>query len=277
MIPSNDSALINIKKMRNDFVRSIVKDEEYKKKDDKKKEIVKSCKSYKDFCNIVSCVSMKPVRKYEEKVTYEDYVNFNFSSHNSKIESTKKKNRKNYNFFVSRQFKLNNQMDEFSPLNYERYKTRREIEQFLYILNDHKDNYDKFIKDHYNCDDMKDIISFIKNKWELLFDSDPALAGDDRAEDHETREENNQLNDENCQANSEEQNFKILNLVNFLFWLCKRWCCQNFSAYFTQDELADINANVHIITQRLENVNCVNNYKDNKIIEMINYIKKNNF
>ncbi|CRG99591.1 conserved Plasmodium protein, unknown function [Plasmodium relictum] len=244
---------LNIKKMRNDFIKSIMKDEEYKKKDDKKKEIVKSCKSYKDFCNIVDSVNMKPIRKYEEKVTYEDYINLNFGS-NSKSEYLQEKKRKNNLNFMINQFKINNKKEKVLSLNDENYKSS-EIKQFLNILKNNKENYYRFIKSNYNCDDVKYIICMIKDKMNILF------------ENNYFNEENDVVDDENSQK--KEYNSNLLNTINFLFYLSKHWSDEKFSIFFIEEELNDINFNIYTIIEEIKK----KYNKNDEVIDKLNYIK----
>ncbi|CRG94097.1 conserved Plasmodium protein, unknown function [Plasmodium gallinaceum] len=245
---------LNLKKMRNDFIKSIMRDDEYKKKDDKKKEIVKSCKSYKDFCNIVDSVNMKPIRKYEEKVSYEDYINLNICPFNSKSEYLQEKKRRNNLNFMITQFKINNKKEKFDSLIDKSHTKSSEIKQFLNILKINKDNYYGFIKSNCNCDDIKYFIYIIKNNLNVLL------------EDNNSNEENNILDDEN---RKEDYNFNLLNTINFLFYLSKHWSNENFSMFFIEDELSDISLNINTIIDEIKK----KSNKHDKLIEKFNYIK----
>ncbi|CAD2109262.1 conserved Plasmodium protein, unknown function [Plasmodium vinckei] len=241
---------MNIKKLRNEFVQSILKDEEYKKKDDKKKDIVKTCKSYKEFCDIVSVINMKPIKKYEEKVTYEDYLNMNHSTNN--LDNLKKK--KNYLKFFSMNHLENNQNDPL--LNDSQSIIQKKIKQFLNILDNNKDNYYKFIKFNYNCDEIKDVIIFIKNNWNIFFETDEVAV-------HNIMD-NEQMN--------KKRNVTFSNLIHFFFNLIKYWNEEKLFLYFTSEELKDINSNINIITQNLKNIKLSSN-EDHIINEIICYIK----
>ncbi|KEG03341.1 conserved Plasmodium protein, unknown function [Plasmodium vinckei vinckei] len=242
---------INIKKLRNEFVQSILKDEEYKKKDDKKKDIVKTCKSYKEFCDIVSVINMKPIKKYEEKVTYEDYLNMNHSTNN--LDNLKKK--KNYLKFFSMNHLENNQNDLL--LNDSHPIIQKKIKQFLNILDNNKDNYYKFIKFNYNCDEIKDVIIFIKNNWNIFFEIDKVAI-------HNNIMDNEQMD--------KKKNVTFSNLLYFFFNLIKYWNEEKLFLYFTANELKDINSNINIIGQNLKNIKLSSN-EDLIINDIISYIK----
>ncbi|ETW27139.1 hypothetical protein PFMG_04180 [Plasmodium falciparum IGH-CR14] len=123
----NSDISFDMKKVRKDFIKSIIQDEEYKKKDDKKKEIVKTCKSYKDFCDIVNAVNMKPIKKYEPKITYEDYIQMHFSSSSCKLDTFQKKNENIKNFFMINNYKVNRKQDISSSNNLSHKKVFNEI------------------------------------------------------------------------------------------------------------------------------------------------------
>ncbi|CAD2097826.1 conserved Plasmodium protein, unknown function [Plasmodium vinckei brucechwatti] len=241
---------MNIKKLRNEFVQSILKDEEYKKKDDKKKDIVKTCKSYKEFCDIVSVINMKPIKKYEEKVTYEDYVNINHSTNN--LDNLKKK--KNYLKFFSMNHLENNH--NYPLLNDSQSIIQKKIKQFLNMLDNNKDNYYKFIKFNYNCDEIKDIIIFIKNNWNIFVETDEVAV-------HNIMD-NEQVN--------KKRNVTFLNLIHFFFNLIKYWKEEKLFLYFTSEELKDINSNINIIVQNFKNIKLSSN-EDLIINDIICYIK----
>ncbi|GAB65972.1 hypothetical protein PCYB_081330, partial [Plasmodium cynomolgi strain B] len=229
MNPGDGIEPIEIRKMRNDFVRCIIKDEEYKKKDEKKKEIVKYCKSYKDFCNIVSSVNMKPVRTYEQKVSYDDYVSLKISSSQSQMEAIKRRNRRSQNFQLTNLFQINNHVELPSPQEVEERKSEQEIQQFLRMLWDNQKDYANFIKRNYTSDELAHVLSLIRRKWDDLFEptsvEDPVM---------ETAQQ------------------KFLNLANFLIHWVNHWEKQNLSAYFTQDELNDINLNLQDVIGKIE-------------------------
>ncbi|CAD2097834.1 conserved Plasmodium protein, unknown function [Plasmodium vinckei lentum] len=245
---------INIKKLRNEFVQSILKDEEYKKKDDKKKDIVKTCKSYKEFCDIVSVINMKPIKKYEEKVTYEDYLNRNHSTNN--LDNLKKK--KNYLKFFSMNNLENNQNEPL--LNDSQSIIQKKLKQFLNILDNNKDNYYKFIKFNYNCDEIKDVIIFIKNNWNIFFEIDKIAV-------HNNTMDNEQMN--------KKRNITFSNLIHFFFNLIKYWNEEKLFLYFTSEELKDINSNINTIAQNLKNIKLSSN-EDHIINEITCYIKSIN-
>ncbi|SBO26885.1 conserved Plasmodium protein, unknown function [Plasmodium knowlesi strain H] len=250
MDPADGIAPIQIRKMRNDFVRCIIKDEEFKKKDEKKKEIVKYCKSYKDFCNIVSSVNMKPVRTYEQKVSYEDYINLNLSSSKSQMESTKRRNRRSQNYELMNFFHINSPLQVPSPEEIEQRKSAQEIRQlFSYItcytyhvvhtklttyhlrtmLRDKQKDYVNFVKRNYTSDELTDVLDLIRRKWDDIFQPNPA---DD--------------------PKMEKTPPKFLNLASFLIHLVDHWKKHNLSAYFTQDELNNINLNLQDIIGKME-------------------------
>ncbi|SCM24283.1 conserved Plasmodium protein, unknown function [Plasmodium chabaudi chabaudi] len=248
---NNYTDSMNIKKLRNEFVQSILKDEEYKKKDDKKKDIVKTCKSYKEFCDIVSVINMKPIKKYEEKVTYEDYVTMNHSTNN--LDKLKKK--KNYLKFFSINHLENNQ--NYPLLNDSQSIIQKKIKKFLNTLDNNKDNYYKFIKFNYNCDEIKDVINFIKNNWSTFFEIDEVAV-------HNNIMDNEQMN--------KKKNITFSNLIQFFFNLIKYWNEEKLFLYFTPDELKDINSNINMIAQNLKNIKLSPN-EDNIINDIVCYIK----
>ncbi|SCM22938.1 conserved Plasmodium protein, unknown function [Plasmodium chabaudi adami] len=248
---NNYTDSMNIKKLRNEFVQSILKDEEYKKKDDKKKDIVKTCKSYKEFCDIVSVINMKPIKKYEEKVTYEDYVSMNHSTNN--LDKLKKK--KNHLKFFSINHLENNQ--NYPLLNDSQSIIQKKIKQFLNTLDNNKDNYYKFIKFNYNCDEIKDVINFIKNNWNAFFEIDEVAV-------HKNIMNNEQMN--------KKKNITFSNLIHFFFNLIKYWNEEKLFLYFTPDELKDINSNINMIVQNLKNIKLSPN-EDNIINDIVCYIK----
>ncbi|CDU19220.1 hypothetical protein YYC_04164 [Plasmodium yoelii 17X] len=249
---------INIKKLRNEFVQSILKDEEYKKKDDKKKDIVKTCKSYKEFCDIVSVINMKPIKKYEEKVTYEDYLNMNISTNN--LDNLKKKKNR-LKFFSMNYLENNQKADQNYPLlNDNQSIIRKKIKQFLNILDKNKNNYYKFIKFNYNCDEIKDVINFIKNNWNIFFEID-------QVDVHNNIINNEQINKKN--------NFTFSNLIHFFFNLLKYWNEEKLFLYFTHEELKDINSNINIIFQNVKNTKLPSN-EDHIINDIECYIKSIN-
>ncbi|CAA9987670.1 conserved Plasmodium protein, unknown function [Plasmodium knowlesi strain H] len=229
MDPADGIAPIQIRKMRNDFVRCIIKDEEFKKKDEKKKEIVKYCKSYKDFCNIVSSVNMKPVRTYEQKVSYEDYINLNLSSSKSQMESTKRRNRRSQNYELMNFFHINSPLQVPSPEEIEQRKSAQEIRQLLTMLRDKQKDYVNFVKRNYTSDELTDVLDLIRRKWDDIFQPNPA---DD--------------------PKMEKTPPKFLNLASFLIHLVDHWKKHNLSAYFTQDELNNINLNLQDIIGKME-------------------------
>ncbi|EUD67530.1 hypothetical protein C922_02236 [Plasmodium inui San Antonio 1] len=251
MNPGDGIAPIEIGKMRDDFVRCIMKDEEYKKKDEKKKEIVKYCKSYKDFCNIVSSVNMKPVRTYEAKVSYEEYVHLNVSSSQSRIEAIKRRNRRSQNFQLTNLFQINSPVELPSRQEVEERKSGREIQQFLNMLWDNQEDYANFIKRNYTSDELTDLLSFIRRKWDVLFEPTPA--------EHPVMEKAKKT---------------FFNLANFLIQVANHWENQNLSAYFTQDELNDINLNLQDVIGKMEKT--ASTYDDEAKCEagiMINQLK----
>ncbi|KMZ93332.1 hypothetical protein PVMG_00778 [Plasmodium vivax Mauritania I] len=229
MHPRDGITPIEIEKMRNDFVRCIIKDEEYKKKDEKKKEIVKYCKSYKDFCNIVSSVNMKPVRTYEQKVSYEDYVNLNVSSSQSQMEALKRRNRRSQKFHLTNLFQINSPVELPSPQEVQERKSEQEIKQFLNLLRDNQKDYANFIKRNYTSDELTDVLSLIGRKWDDLFEPTGA--------------------DSPVMENAQQ---KFRNLADFLIHLANHWERQNLSAYFTQDELNRINLNLQDVIGKME-------------------------
>ncbi|ANQ07718.1 Uncharacterized protein PCOAH_00023110 [Plasmodium coatneyi] len=251
MNPSDGIAPIQIRKMRNDFVRCIIKDEEYKKKDEKKKEIVKYCKSYKDFCNIVSSVNMKPVRTYEEKVSYEDYINFNASSSKCQMETIKRRNRRSQNGQLMNLFQVNKPVQLPSAQEVEERRSGQEIQQFLSMLWDNQKDYANFIKRNYTSDELTDVLSLIRRKWDNLFETtsvdDPVM---------------------------EQTQQTLLNLANFLIHVANHWKKQNLSAYFTQDELNQINLTLQDVIAKMEKTASTLNYETNGDISiMINQLK----
>ncbi|SCN61706.1 conserved Plasmodium protein, unknown function [Plasmodium chabaudi adami] len=248
---NNYTDSMNIKKLRNEFVQSILKDEEYKKKDDKKKDIVKTCKSYKEFCDIVSVINMKPIKKYEEKVTYEDYVSMNHSTNN--LDKLKKK--KNHLKFFSINHLENNQ--NYPLLNDSQSIIQKKIKQFLNTLDNNKDNYYKFIKFNYNCDEIKDVINFIKNNWNTFFEIDEVAI-------HNNIMDNEQMN--------KKKNITFSNLIQFFFNLIKYWNEEKLFLYFTPEELKDINSNINMIVQNLKNIKLSPN-EDTIINDIVCYIK----
>ncbi|VWU50017.1 conserved protein, unknown function [Hepatocystis sp. ex Piliocolobus tephrosceles] len=261
----NNSTNLNIHKMRKDLVNSVMKDEEYKKKDDKKKEIVKTCKGYKEFCDIVSSINMKPIKKYEEKITYEDYINLHtsISTLNSKSnkESVKKKTRNYWNSIATRQFSVNKQVFNDCSVKGGTSKNIKEINEFINVLNNNKDNYYNFIKHNYNSDDLMELINLIKNNLDLLLKNKLIIKDDDIS-----------YNDEN------RNKFIINNFIAFLFNLSKYWKEESLSKFFTPNELNDINSSMHVIIQYIEKVVTQNNdhssnNMDNKLEDMLKYIK----
>ncbi|KJP87786.1 hypothetical protein AK88_02542 [Plasmodium fragile] len=237
MNPGDGIAPIQIRKMRNDFVRCIIKDEEYKKKDEKKKEIVKYCKSYKDFCNIVSSVNMKPIRTYEQKVSYEDYVNFNGSSSQSQMEAIKRRNRRSQNSQLSNLFQINSPVELPSPQEVDERKSGQEIQQFLNMLSEKQNDYANFIKHNYTSDELTELLNLITRKWDDLLETtnpeDPIM---------------------------EKAQQTCLNIANFLIHVANHWEKQNLSLYFTQDELNHINLNLQDIIGKMEKT--VSTYDD---------------
>ncbi|SBS82626.1 conserved Plasmodium protein, unknown function [Plasmodium ovale] len=267
MLSNDDVYPINLKKMRNDFVRSIVQDEEYKRKDDKKKEIVKTCKSYKEFCDIVSCINMKPVRKYEDKITYEDYVSINqkvnSSTHKFILQKVQKNNRQLLNFLSNNHFDVNTMDGKCPPThNDEAVKTVIEIHRFLNVLNGNQDNYYAFIEKHYNFDELKEIINFIKNKWDLLVHPFTKVVTDNDVE--EVRQK-------------EGQHTILPKLIHFLFCIVKYWRREKLSAFFTPDERRDINTNVASIIENIEGAIYMKDEVNVELTGMISCIKEETF
>ncbi|GAW80463.1 hypothetical protein, conserved [Plasmodium gonderi] len=259
MNPSDEIEPMKIKKMRKDFIKCIMKDEEYKKKDEKKKEIVKYCKSYKDFCNIVSSVNMKPIKTYEEKVSYEDYINMKFPVSTFKMEYIKKKNAKNRYFLLPDQSQINNQMEKSLPQEIQAYKSKQKIHQFLNVLWNHQKDYGKFIKSNYNSDELTELLCLMSRNWDDLFDI--------KIQEEDLASFTSQL--------------KLPNLVNFLTHMVKHWEMEGLSFYFTQEELKDINVNlqdvIHKIEKKISSYSYDNHQKCEETIKMINYLKAYSF
>lgn len=224
---------VNVKTVRNELIANLIKEEDYKKKDEKKKEIVKSCNSYKDFCNIVECVNMKPFKTYEKQINYEEYVNARYNI--SYWENyTAKQNVQNNLKFIKNKIKELSQ-NKSSPLSKSTPKTYiREIKQFIEILKNKRNNYCTFIASTYNCDDIKEILSFINNNLPVLITYS--------CDDKETVTPGRKLEDA----------FLIECLISFLFSLSHYWKKQNFSAFFTTEELNDIRSHCEIILKEIK-------------------------
>ncbi|SOV14582.1 conserved Plasmodium protein, unknown function [Plasmodium sp. gorilla clade G2] len=246
IIDSNIS--FDIKKVRKDFIKSIIKDEEYKKKDDKKKEIVKTCKSYKDFCDIVNAVNMKPIKKYEPKITYEDYIHMHFSSSTYELDTYQKDNKKIKNILMMNNYNVHRKQDISSLNDISHKKAFNEIKDFTHVLKTYKDNYYEYIRKNYNSDDIIVIISLIKNHWDVFIGKKENL----------------------LEENLHDPDF-IINLINFLFYIFNYWTKRDFSLYFTHDELHDINSTLHFIKGNIEK----ETWNNDKTLNMRwNYIKE---
>ncbi|CDO64470.1 conserved Plasmodium protein, unknown function [Plasmodium reichenowi] len=244
----NSDISFNMKKVRKDFIKSIIQDEEYKKKDDKKKEIVKTCKSYKDFCDIVNAVNMKPIKKYEPKVTYEDYIHMHFSSSSCKLDTFQKNNTKIKNFFMMNNYKVNCKQDIPSLNDLSHKKVFNEIKDLTHVIKTYKDNYYEYIRKNYNCDDIINIISLIKNHWDIFIGKKENM----------------------FEGYLHDPHF-IINLINFLFYIFNYWTKRDFSLYFTHDELNEINSKLHFIMGNIEKEAWHN---DDNLNNRWNYIKE---
>lgn len=231
-------SILNAKKIRNELIENLIKEEDYRKKDEKKKEIVKSCNSYKDFCNIVECVNMKPIKTYEKRIKYDDYVNSHYNISHWKSDTIQKKRNVNDSLvFIKNQIKQLSQKKHFLTSDDLKEKSSHEIQHFIEILKSNKNHYHAYITSTYNCDDIKDILFFIKKNKSALFNY-PCKA---ELPDKITREE------------SQEDNFSLMeSLIQFLFALSQYWKDQQISLFFNTDELNDIYSDCDIIMEELK-------------------------
>lgn len=229
---------LNAKKIRNELIENLIKEEDYRKKDEKKKEIVKSCNSYKDFCNIVECVNMKPIKTYEKRIKYDDYVNSRYNVSHWKSETIQKKRNVNDSLtFIKNQIKQLSQKKHLLTSDDLKEKSSHEVQQFIQILKSNKDHYHDYITSTYNFDDVKDILFFIKKNKCALFNYTCNVEPPDKV----TREKHT------------SNNFSLVeSLIHFLFALSQYWQGQQISSFFNTDELNDIYSNCDIILEEVK-------------------------
>lgn len=252
-------SILNAKKIRNELIENLIKEEDYRKKDEKKKEIVKSCNSYKDFCNIVECVNMKPIKKYENKIKYDDYVNSRYNVSHWKTDTIQKKKNVNDSLaFIKNQIKQLSKKNRLISPDDLKKKSSHETQQFIQILKSNKKDYHAYITSTYNCDDIKDVILFIKKNTSVLFNYNCNIEPPDKITQEESKQDNFSL---------------VESLIDFLFSLSQYWQDQQFSSFFNTDELNAIYSDCDMILEEIKEQSKQFLCFSNEMLQQVHFIK----